>query len=743
VTITNPYYEFDPVFTAGTKARSDAVNTQYAALQNAFDLLPGTADALTTGTATFAPESGSGNAYVVTMTDTRTSQQDGDEIVFFATHANTGAATLNVDGLGATSLVSPDGNALASGDIINGIVYVVRYDATNTRYQLVSPLANSDAAAAASAAAALVSENNAAADATEAMQWATHPEDDDVDSSPGQFSAFHWAQKALAAASNVLISGTPVNDQITVWTSADTIEGTTGLTYDGSALGVTGNITVTGTVDGIDIATDVAANTAKVTNATHTGQVTGATALALDVTAVTDQPAAGVLVGTDTFILNDGGVLSEATMDQVATFTGGGGTVTSTSVVTANGVSGSVATATTTPAITLTLGAITPTTVNGITLTTGGVATNFLNETGVYSTPAGGGNVSNVATPLNNQIGVWTAATSLEGTTGLTYDGSTLAVTGNISVTGTVDGIDIATDVAANTSKVTNATHTGQVTGATALTLDVTAVTDQPAAGTLVGTDTIILNDGGVLSEATMTQVATFVGGGNVSNTGTPLNDQIGVWTNATTQEGTTGLTYNGTVLDVTGGLTVDNGAATVTVTALSTPTRGQIDNAARVSGSMYMLEQASADTDVTGDGQVWVKNDTPNRLFYTDDGGTDYPVALATLATAGSALSLNASHNFNTAGNFAANFVSHHDDGGNDTITLEDSTSTTNWPLYTSIQVINPGSGTVTITEGSGTTLFDDTGTDTVGGITLTGGVITIWRSKTTDYIMWGSGWA
>ena len=52
-----------------------------------------------------------------------------------------------------------------------------------------------------------------------------------------------------------------------------------------------------------------------------------------------------------------------------------------------------------------------------------------------------------------------------------------LDVTGNISVTGTVDGIDIATDVAANTAKVTNATHTGDVTGATSLTIANDAVT--------------------------------------------------------------------------------------------------------------------------------------------------------------------------------------------------------------------------------------------------------------------------
>ena len=42
---------------------------------------------------------------------------------------------------------------------------------------------------------------------------------------------------------------------------------------------------------------------------------------------------------------------------------------------------------------------------------------------------------------------------------------------GNIAVGGTVDGIDIATDVGANNSKVTNATHSGEVTGSTALTI--------------------------------------------------------------------------------------------------------------------------------------------------------------------------------------------------------------------------------------------------------------------------------
>ena len=200
MTVTNPYYEFTPEFTPGTKARSDAVNLQYQAIQNAFDFLPGDSDAITTGTATFAPESGSGNAYEVTMPDARTIENDGDEVIFFATHTNTGAATLEVDGLGAKSIVRADGNAMVAGDLVDGILYVMRYDATNTRYQMVGPSTSYLADAQAAAAAALVSETNAALSELNAEQWAVHPEDDDLDNYPGQYSALHWAAKAQAAA---------------------------------------------------------------------------------------------------------------------------------------------------------------------------------------------------------------------------------------------------------------------------------------------------------------------------------------------------------------------------------------------------------------------------------------------------------------------------------------------------------------------------------------------------------------
>jgi len=73
----------------------------------------------------------------------------------------------------------------------------------------------------------------------------------------------------------------------------------------------------------------------------------------------------------------------------------------------------------------------------------------------------------------NDGLYLGTGTSASGGTTAITVaNGSTnITVAGNIAVGGTVDGIDIATDVAANTAKVTNATHSGEVTGATALTI--------------------------------------------------------------------------------------------------------------------------------------------------------------------------------------------------------------------------------------------------------------------------------
>jgi hypothetical protein len=46
-----------------------------------------------------------------------------------------------------------------------------------------------------------------------------------------------------------------------------------------------------------------------------------------------------------------------------------------------------------------------------------------------------------------------------------------------------------------------------------------------------------------------------------------------------------------------------------------------------QISAPIFMLEQAAADTDVDSYGQLWVKNDAPNTLWFTDDDGGDFPM--------------------------------------------------------------------------------------------------------------------
>jgi len=46
--------------------------------------------------------------------------------------------------------------------------------------------------------------------------------------------------------------------------------------------------------------------------------------------------------------------------------------------------------------------------------------------------------------------------------------------------------------------------------------------------------------------------------------------------------------------------------------------------------GVIFLKEQAEADADVAGSGQLWVDTATPNTLFFTDDAGTDFQIGLA-----------------------------------------------------------------------------------------------------------------
>ena len=54
---------------------------------------------------------------------------------------------------------------------------------------------------------------------------------------------------------------------------------------------------------------------------------------------------------------------------------------------------------------------------------------------------------------------------------------------------------------------------------------------------------------------------------------------------------------------------------------------QGITSNAFVRGGSFNQKEQSSAHSDSGGYGQLWVKNDTPNNLYFTNDAGTDIPI--------------------------------------------------------------------------------------------------------------------
>lgn len=76
------------------------------------------------------------NDYTVTLSPAPAAYTANFFVGFKTTHANTGAATLQVGSLGTKALVSVDGQALVSGDLKNGSLAIAWYD--GTQFYLVS-----------------------------------------------------------------------------------------------------------------------------------------------------------------------------------------------------------------------------------------------------------------------------------------------------------------------------------------------------------------------------------------------------------------------------------------------------------------------------------------------------------------------------------------------------------------------------------------------------------------------------
>lgn len=79
---------------------------------------------------------------------------------------------------------------------------------------------------------------------------------------------------------------------------------------------------------------------------------------------------------------------------------------------------------------------------------------------------------------------------------------------------------------------------------------------------------------------------------------------------------------------------TISNLEIGVEVSATTTSDIDMAGNNLDDGGVIFLIEQAEADGDVAGSGQIWVDLATPNVLYFTDDAGTDFRISYTPTGT-------------------------------------------------------------------------------------------------------------
>jgi hypothetical protein len=79
----------------------------------------------------YGTTTGAANSYVLTLSPVPTSLVDGFAICAKINVLNTGASTINVNGLGAKSILDSKGNAMTAGKLKANTPYTMRYNGTN------------------------------------------------------------------------------------------------------------------------------------------------------------------------------------------------------------------------------------------------------------------------------------------------------------------------------------------------------------------------------------------------------------------------------------------------------------------------------------------------------------------------------------------------------------------------------------------------------------------------------------
>lgn len=182
-----------------------------------------------------------------------------------------------------------------------------------------------------------------------------------------------------------------------------------------------------------------------------------------------------------------------------------------------------------------------------------------------WAAAAGGGDVSKVGTPVDSQVGVWTGDGTIEGTTGLTYDGSNLQLTGDIGSTGT---------------RITKGWFTDlQVTNAIASSITGNAATVSTITGLAPDTATTQATQANITTCANLVTVGALNSGSITSGFGAIDNGASPITTTGAVTAGTIDLGNADTTLSRSAaGVLAVEGVDVPTISSTSTLTNKTID---------------------------------------------------------------------------------------------------------------------------------------------------------------------
>jgi hypothetical protein len=297
-----------------------------------------------------------------------------------------------------------------------------------------------------------------------------------------------------------------------------------------------------------------------------------------------------------------------------------------------------------------------------------------------YGSSTGSGALSAVGTPVDNQIAVWTGASTLEGSTKFIYITNTyLYVDGNLALGG---GDRSVYPSDANGSNLTlkggdNAGDTSADFGGNVYIYGGVNDTDDPdqdgdvyfgtgAAGKLH----LKSSETNIVYYNPTTGLLSYGLGGGVGISGTPADNQIAVWTNANTIEGTSALTFNLTTLGVHGdilfnnddhSISIDgNSGSSLTIYAGGAAAIDEMGGAlyihGGISGASYTYDYGPIYLGGILGGSLWPKTTETNVVYYNPSTGL-----LSYAAPAAGLVSNGTKHSENSAG--TAGELSYDDD--------------------------------------------------------------------------------